>query len=268
MEVFWFKNNHEHRNDVLRFGFMRLNQTGQIRYREFPLQHCVRFGFSDKCAHHEHRHTSLFLLRSAKRDIRCLVDSEDSFFWMCPLISDVDCYFCAGYNTEFFKENRMFKPYPWQTAPEISFYRERANELVLKWGAYFGAVRKFVPIAPSMSNRKQIGSAKQKWRNLNQKIHSLVSGGRYWANDFLDYEERYSEFQRLRQEPLVYDVALLDTLWGWPRHRLKLHSKLKSISGRYRIHSRLNWNDPVSYDGGASFPLNPKDFPIEARPIS
>src|SRR5262245_4601844 len=172
MEIFWFKNNHEHRNDMLRFGFMRLHRIGQVIYREFPLEYCSRFGFGEKCAQHEHRHTSLIMLRRGARDVRCLVDSEDSFFWMCPLISEVDYYFCAGYNTEFFERRRMFAPYAWQTEPEVRFYQERADEIVAKWGAYFGAVRRFVPIAPSMGKRTEIGTAKQKWRNFRHKIHA------------------------------------------------------------------------------------------------
>jgi hypothetical protein len=61
--------------------------------------------------------------------------------------------------------------------------------------------------------------------------------------------------------------VLLDTLWGWPRHRLALHRRLQSISGHYRVHSRLNWSEPVPYDGSAENPLNPADFPVATEPI-
>jgi len=105
-------------------------------------------------------------------------------------------------------------------------------------------------------------------RNIKHKLHSAFSEDLYWKSDFLDYEERYSELLHLRQQPLVYDIVLLDTLWGWPRHRLKLHSKLQGMSGEYRIHSRLNWSDPVPFDGSASAPLNRADFPMETRPIT
>jgi hypothetical protein len=267
MEVIWFKNNHEQRNDLLRYGFMRLHHRGDIEYSEYPQKVCTMFGFSEAAAGHEHRHTSLILFRDGARRVRCLVDSEDSFFCMCPLIADVDCYLCAGYNSEFFEKKRLFTPYSWQTEPEIRYYRERANELIGTWGSYFGRVRKFIPIAPNMWSKIPVPPLQQKYRNIRYRLHSKFSQTLYWQNAFLEYEFRYVELLELRNRPLLYDVVLLDTLWGWPRHRLNLHRKLQSISSRYRIHSRLNWNDPVPQDGSNLKPLDPREFPIQTNPI-
>jgi hypothetical protein len=267
MEVIWFKNNHEQRNDLLRYGFMRIHHRGDIEYSEYPQTDCTKFGFSEEVARHEHRHTSLILIRDGVRQIRCLVDSEDSFFCMCPLVADVDCYFCAGYNSEIFERKKFIEPYSWQTDSDIRYYKEKADELIRKWGAYFGSVRKFVPIAPSMWSKRPIPPIKQKYRNIRYKIHSNCSQTLYWENAYLEYEVRYAELLQLRNQALLYDVVLLDTLWGWPRHRLNLHRKLKSISNRYRIHSRLNWSDPVPYDGSNIDPLDSMEFPIETKAI-
>ncbi len=267
MEVTWFANPHEQRNDLLRFGFMRLHRQRKLAYREYPLDACVRFGFSEAVARHEHRHTSVVLICDGGRQVRCLIDSEDSLFWMCPLIAEVDRYFCAGYSAEVFERKQPLTPYAWQTEPEVRFYLDRAHELIDKWGSYFGIVRKFVPIAPSMSRRQPVPFLTQKKRNLKFRAHSLWSDALSWDGRCLDYEDRYRELLGFRHRPLLYDVVLLDTLWGWPRHRLKLHRQLQSISDRYRIHSRLNWSEPVPFDGSAERPLDQVDFPIVTQPI-
>jgi len=267
MEIIWFKNNHEQRNDLLRYGFMRLHHRGDVKYHEYPQSDCPNFGFSESVACHEHRHTSLILIRDGVRRVRCLVDSEDSFFWMCPLIAEVDCYLCAGYNSDFFDKKQFLVPYSWQTEPEIRFYRELANELIRLWGSYFGCVRRFIPIAPNMGSKKLVPPLKQKYRNIRYRLLSNFSQTLYWQNAFLEYEFRYAELLELRNRPLLYDIVLLDTLWGWPRHRLNLHRKLQTISNRYRIHSRLNWNDPLPHDGSSLNPLDPTEFPVETKAI-
>ena len=118
-----------------------------------------------------------------------------------------------------------------------------------------------------MWSNKPIPSLKQKYRNIRYRVHSNLSQTLYWQNSFLEYEFRYSELLQLRCQPLLYDVVLLDTLWGWPRHRLNLHRKLKNLSNRYRIHSRLNWSDPVTHDGSKMDPLDPREFPLETNAV-
>ncbi len=41
MIVEWYRNNHENRNDMLRFGLMRLDRQGVVTFRQFPLARCV-----------------------------------------------------------------------------------------------------------------------------------------------------------------------------------------------------------------------------------
>ncbi len=268
MEIRWFKNNHEQRNDLLRFGLMRLHTAKQLRYSEFPLQHCVRFGFGEDAVKHTHRHTSLILVQDGTTKVKCLVDSEDSFFWMCPLIASVDRYFCAGYNSEFFENKQFIQPYAWQTDQETRYYRRRTTELVEAFGCHFTKVKRFIPISPSLGNTRSLSWLERKLCNAKHKIHTALFEHAYWEHEMLDYEERYAKLLQLREQPLLYDVVLSDTLWGWPRHRVKLHSKLHRMRDKYRIYSSLNWSEPVPHDGSALSPLKSTDFPMKTRDIA
>ena len=80
LRVKWFKHSHEQRNYWLRFGLMRLHVLGQIHYEEWPLEACVAAGYDHAVATHTHRHTSVILVESKGQCVRCIVDSEDSFF--------------------------------------------------------------------------------------------------------------------------------------------------------------------------------------------
>jgi len=265
--VIWFQKAHENRNDLLRYGFMKLHTLGKIGYAEYPIITSQDSGFSDKFVSNEYPHVSIITVNDGPRTIRCLIDSEDSFFWMCPLISEVDCYFCAGYNSDFFLRKQMFTPYVWQTPADLGFYYRRADELISALGSYFGAVTKFVPIGPNMTSGPLKSATRQRWRNLKHKLHAFQSRSVYWGNQFLEFEARYSEMLSLRQSRLRYDIVLHDTLWGWPHHRVNLHRKLAEVSQKCRIHSTLNWSDPVDYDGSKNNPCMPSDFPMQTRPI-
>jgi hypothetical protein len=261
-EVVWFKNAHEHRNYPLRFGLMRLHRDGRIRYSERPLADCAAFGFPAEVARHEHRHTSVIAVSRGGRRAACIVDSEDSFYWMSSLVRWCDVYFCAGYNAALFEGKSFPEPYAWQQAFEVAFYRERAGRLIAEFGEHFPRVRRFVPIGPSMIRRTGVSYMEQRVRNLHHKLRSAVGENQPWLFDFLDFELRYSELLGYRRLPLTHDVVLLDTLWGWPRHRLALHRQLQQLAPRFDIHSRLNWSAPVDLDGGTRHPLDASEFPI------
>ena len=247
---------------------MRLHRRGILKYIEYPISHASRFGFSEKVERYPHRHTSVILVHEGKQRTRCVVDSEDSFFWISPLISEVDRYLCAGYNSEFFAGGRLFAPYTWQTEEEIEFYRRRANEIVRNFGAYFCNVRKFIPIGPTLDIREPVSRGTQRWHNLKHKLNSALSDKLSWYDRYVDFEARYSRLLDLRKCKIDYDIVLLDTLWGWPRHRVNLHRKLADLSYRYRIHSRLNWSEPVVCDGSIYKPPNPANFPMETGPVT
>jgi hypothetical protein len=247
---------------------MRLHRLGAIKYVEYDISQATRFGFSESVACHQHRHTSAILVEKAEHRVRCLVDSEDSFFWISPLISEADRYFCAGYNSEFFEHKRFLSPYHWQTEEEVQFYRKRTAELVGHFGIHFCNVRKFVPIGPTMRTNDPVSGVFQRWHNLKHKINSARSDKLLWHHRYLDYEVRYARLLALRKCTINYDIVLLDTLWGWPRHRANLHQQLSRLSHHYHIHSQLNWNEPVPFDGSIYKPLDPVNFPMETSPIT
>ena len=91
LRVKWFKNSHEQRNYWLRFGLMRLHVLGQILYEEWPLEACVAAGYDQAVATHTHRHTSVISVESKAQCVRCIVDSEDSFF-LCQKSSNTQMY--------------------------------------------------------------------------------------------------------------------------------------------------------------------------------
>jgi hypothetical protein len=263
LSVRWFTNAHEHRNYWLRFGFMRLHRAGRVRYREYPLKACMEAGFPAAVAAHEHRHTSVIAIDDGARTVRCIVDGEDSFFQLTSLIKHADLYFCAGYNAAFFEEERFDPPYAWLHPHEYSHYAEKAAELVRSFSDCFSCVRPFVPIGPNMGGKLPTFPLSQKLINAHHKLRTRLHDTQPWLLAYLEFETRYRRLLALRDASLSYDVVLLDTLWGWPRHRYALHKRLQSLAGTYSIHSRLKWHPPCSLDGSDREPLDPADFPIE-----
>lgn len=268
IRVRWFRNSHEQRNDWLRFGLMRLHRAGRVQYLEYPLESCVDAGFDPSVATHVHRHTSVVSVETGSERRRCIVDSEDSFFWMSGLIHNADLYFCAGYNSEFFEQRSFMPPYAWQRDDEIAFYVGRARDLIRDHGAVFDRIRPFVPIAPNLHIELPLSWLVRKSRNAHHKLTSRMMSSQSWLVDHSDFEARYRRLLSLRSAPALYDVVLLDTLWGWPRHRYALHLRLKELAEAGKIiHARLRWSEPTSFDGGDRFQLSAEDFPIETGKV-
>lgn len=242
---------------------MRLHKRGDIRYIERPLAACTEAGFSTSSAEHQHRHTSLFAVRSGKLRIRIIVDSEDSFVFLSPIIQDCDIYFCAGYSSDLFKLRRFVRPYVWQTENELDFYRNACASHIDKFGSSFDKIRPYVMIAPNLSRTSRVGILEQKYRNLRHKISSRISSNRDWSDEYVDFEIRYNELLKLRHLPVCHDVVLRDSLWGWPRHRVALHRQLKELSTRWNIRSQLNWAPPVACDGSISANYQTDLFPMQ-----
>jgi hypothetical protein len=252
---------------MLRFGMMRLHRQGEIRYLERSLDECSNSGFAPSVAARSHRHTSVLAVRNGAHVKRVVVDSEDSFFWMSSLVHDCDVYFCSGYSSRFFKERKFIKPYEWQTDPELAFYKERAAWLIQNYGSAFHRVKSYVPIPPNMARRISVGRTAQRWRNLRHKVASRLSGPRDWHFEHLDFEVRYRELLAYRAAVQLYDIVLVDSLWGWPRHRVALHRHLSELSERYNIQSRLNWSSPYACDAGDQSGLRQDDFPMSVGHI-
>jgi hypothetical protein len=261
MEVTWFRHHDEHRNDLLRYGLMKLAKAGRLRYREVPLSEAVTAGFSSVVTASTPHHASVLSIEFGSSRVRCLVDSEDSFYWMSPLISEVDLYLCSGFNADFFRGQEFPRPNDWQSEDEISYYRNKATELIDRYEGHFSKVQPFVPIGPTLSPHEEVSAGLQKIRNARHKIGSRMSNGLYWQLDYEAYSRRYARLLALRHASLKYDVVLNDSLWGWPARRISLHEQLYSLKDQFRIHAKLSWAPPVSYDGSDSLDLCPDDFP-------
>lgn len=261
-EIIWFQNPHEHRNHLLLFGFMKLHKSGKIRFIYKPYEELERYIDAPKIKDHIHRHTSFFLFKEQGQELRVLVDSEDSFAQLCPLIEEVDVYFAAAYNTRFYKDHNFIDPYHWQTTEDVAVYKRRAEELIKRYGQHFRKARKFVPIGPNSAYPVKKSYLAQKFQNAQDKYYRLLRNQINWEPQYAIFEARYQYLKQLRQASPQYDVVLHDTLWGWPVHRYKLHQELKRLSNQYRIHSVLKW-----HDSNEANPLDAGEFPIISHPI-
>jgi hypothetical protein len=108
------------------------------------------------------------------------------------------------------------------------------------------------------------GPSELKILNALDKAARKLGSSEPWFNAHRSFEQRYRDLMALRGGPANYDVVLLDTLWGWPRHRFALHQRLRELGdGGFNIHARLNWTEPSTWDGSAQAPLETDLFPIE-----
>jgi hypothetical protein len=261
MEVTWFRHPDEHRNELLRYGLMILAKNRRIIYREMPLSEATSAGFSPAVSALPPHHVSVLAFLSDAMRVKCLVDSEDSFYWMSPLIAEVDLYFCSGFNAQFFRGFEFPHPNAWQSDEQISYYRSRAKELIDEHRVHFSKVRPFVPIGPSLGAAEEVGVAVRKIRNARHKLGSFIYDNLYWQLDYEAYSRRYARLLALRHAPLKYDVVLNDSLWGWPTRRIGLHEELRSLKHRFAIHTKLNWAPPTPFDASDRLGLRATDFP-------
>ena len=269
--IYWFRHAHEHRNNLLRFGLMRLKKAGKIDYTERPLKDCISFGFSPGIIDHPYLwHKSFILVQSPRKTIRCIVGNEDSFVFVSDLIKEVDMYFCAGYNSDLFERKKFVKAYCWQDETDLKWYRENLRRKINDLGSEFYKVKKFIPIAPNLTSPVvQQKYLKQKITNLEHKVRGLIGAGSNYQQDFLAFEKRYSELLSFRDSKLRYDIILNDSLWGWPQHRTNLHLKLKELANKGReIHSILKWSDPVIYDGSIERTSDKNIFPLISKELT
>jgi hypothetical protein len=261
MDVTWFRHDDEHRNELLRYGLMRLAKERRITYREAPRSEASEAGFSSIFASASLHHISILAIALEGKTIQCLVDGEDSFYWLSPLIAEVDLYFCSGFNAQFFRGFEFPRPNAWQSDEQISYYRSRAKELIEEHRIHFSKVRPFVPIGPSLSAAEEAGGAVRKIRNARHKFGSFISDDLYWQLDYEAYSRRYARLLSLRHAPLKYDVVLNDSLWGWPMRRIGLHEELRSLKHKFAIHAKLSWAPPARFDGSDRLGLCSSDFP-------
>ncbi|RYZ25752.1 MAG: hypothetical protein EOO10_17455 [Chitinophagaceae bacterium] len=269
MKITWFRHNHEDRNDLLRFGLMRLHYSGEIRYVERPFADAGGAGFSKAVMDFpDRRHLSFLLVQNGNQRIKCLVDNEDSFALISPLISEVDVCFCAGYNSDFFEKKQFVRPYSWQDETDIAWYRDTIESKIQDLGSHFSKIKKFVPITTNMGFEIKHPAWKQKIKNMQHRFNRMAGKGEVFADAYKGYEVRDQMLRDLRNHQLEYDIILNDSLWGWPQHRVNLHRQLQDLHKRdYKVRSTLNWVPPSKNDGGTLRNIDKSAFPIVTLPI-
>lgn len=261
VKVIWFTHDHEHRNYWLRYGLMESHFRKHIKYQERAFDDSTKYGFFKERECQPSKGVSLLVVEQGDVLVRCVVDSEDTFLFVSETIIDSDVYFCSSYNSTFFKDHVLPPVLPWQSLGDYVAYQELAATKAERLGAYFPRVVPFVPIGPNLG-----WATLPAWR---EKIHgarhrvSKALGRADWSSTLLRNRKRYAEIGRLRGLPPTSDVVLLDTLWGWPSHRMNLHRELARLAAEGRkIHSKLQWNPAGPYDNPQSPHPSPDGFPI------
>ena len=262
-EIVWFKNNHEQRLYWLKFGLMQLHKLKQIKFIEKDNSELHKEDIHHKIVGHEHRHTAIIKVRINDVYKFALIDAEDSFFQLCPLIQYVDLYYCSAYNTDFFSYKKFDVKLLWQNEDDVLVYRTLATKIINDFGVYFHKVRKLFPIGPNLDppvkTRLYITN---KLINLQNKIYKLFNKGNNWQEGYILFEKRYNKLLSYRNLKVKYDIVLLDSLWGWPEHRIKLHKNLIILSKKYNILSELRYNENIQ-----SSNIDPTIFPLISNPI-
>jgi hypothetical protein len=269
VKVKWFRHTHENRNDLLRFGFMRLHYRGEIEYKEKEISDAADFGFPASIENYPNlRHLSIIGVEAGSTKLRCIVDNEDSFALMSPLVKEADVYFCAGYNADFFERKKFVNTYSWQTETDVRWYRRTIDAKINTLGEHFHKIKRFIPIAPFPGVAVQTSGLRQKYKNIEHRLNKITGKETDFSDLYKGFEIREGFMNDLRNHDVQYDVVLNDSLWGWPRHRLNLHTRLKELHQKnYRIHSILNWTQPVEHDGSVGDQLDPSLFPYRTEPI-
>ena len=268
-KVIWFRHPHDGRNELLRFGLMRLHYNGVLTYAELPFDEAFKYGFSRVITTYpDIRHLSFLVIKKNATTIRCVVDNEDSFALISPLIKEVDVYFCSGYNSDFFEKKQFVKPYNWQKEQDIIWYKDTIDRKINELGDHFYKIKKFIPIAPNLYHNVPLSWPMRKFRNIEHRINQVIGRGHNFSDVYKGFEIRYAFLKELRNKKLKYDVTLNDSMWGWPQHRINLHSQLKSLHSKgYKIHSALKWTDPVIHDGSYMMKQDNNNFPLQTNPI-
>lgn len=267
-KVTWFHHDHEQRNYWLRFGFMRLAQQGALHYREKPYAARGEAGFDLAQTDPAEKGVTLLEIQEGGSRRRCIIESNDSFLMMSSHITQADLYFCAGYNTAFFQDRQRPTPLAWQGPQDVAPYHRQADHLIETLGPHFHKVRPFIPISPHMVKLYDRPAWRQRFDKLSHRLAlARRPDERPWRHLLPAFEDRYAELLALRHRPVQRDIVLLDTLWGWPRHRIALHQELARLAAQgHSIQARLNWTPPSPWDGSDLDPVAQAGFPMEIGP--
>ncbi|MDN5288998.1 MAG: hypothetical protein JWR38_5272 [Mucilaginibacter sp.] len=262
MKIIWYRHGHENRNDWVRYGLMLLHIDGQVEYLEKDLAQATESGYSQEVSSGKHRHLSflvLFVDRSARKVI---IDGEDSFIHLSDLIQESDLYFTASYNSALYRGRKFPGIDAWYSETDIHWYKNKVDQLITQLGDQFHKIKPFIPIGPDMNWKEQPGFLSTKINSLRYRLQKAIYKTNHWQPVKRNFDKRFTQLLGLRNEQLMYDVVLKDTLWGWPSHRIQLHKQLRQISCTRRICAVLNWHEPGHHDGSILSPADRSNFPM------
>lgn len=262
MNITWYRHGHENRNDWVRYGLMLLHTDGKISYLEKDLAQATEGGYSPMVASTEHRHLSFLVLSVNNKACKVIIDGEDSFIHLSDFIREADIYFTAGYNNELYRNMQFPKVDAWYSETDISWYKSKVDEVINQLGDQFYKIKPFIPIGPDLNFEEQSGFLSKKIDSLTHRLQKAINNTNNWLPVKRNFDKRFVQLMALRNEKLLYDVVLKDTLWGWPSHRIKLHEQLKQLARTRKISSVLNWHEPVYHDGSITSPADRSQFPM------
>lgn len=258
LDIVWFTNAHEYRNHFFRLGFDQLARRGRVRLSRHPVDRGADYGLPAAFVCNNWRHASVLQVSDGRgRRIRVLIDNEDGFVHLHPLIEQVDLYFCVPYVSAFHERKEFITPFPWQTENDVSEYRLKAGEIISRFGDHFGKVRRLCPtptaLSPSHSPSPPKSRLARKLANARHKIGKNFRARLGIAEPVLEvggWESRWNELMSMRGGTIEYDIVSCESLWGWPSHRIRLHDRLRSLSTRFKIHHQLTPVGPTDPAAG------------------
>ena len=259
--VTWHRNDHEHSLHYFKYGLMQLAMKGEIRFREISNEAGVGM-LPEKVQSHKHRRTAMVRIEDGGYSRLLALDGEDSIFQTSPLIEHCDYYFSCTYRRKFFEGKPFDLELPWQTECEVKPYRERYIDLQNRFGEHLHKARALMPIGPAMEMRETPNLLQRKLRGLRHRLSKQRLPQLDWSPQFGRFERRWEQLMKLRELEPEHDVALKDSLWGWPRHRVALHRELKRLSGRFALYSELHYRDVFDFECGNHPEPVPSDFPM------
>lgn len=259
--VTWFRNNHEHSLHYFKFGLMQMARRGEILYREIANENGHEL-IPEAIRKHAHRRTVAVRIDEGSRHRILILDGEDSIFQTSFLIQHCDLYFSCTYRRKFFDGEAFDLELPWQTECELIHYRERYSELQNAFAADLHRARPLMPIGPGMEMPENLGMIREKLGSLRHRLSKLREPWLDWAPQFDRFQRRWAYLHKLRDLVPNVDVALKDSLWGWPRHRVALHQSLATAGDRYSIRAELHYREANPYEYGSHSPPSPEDFPM------
>ena len=187
------------------------------------------------CKHH-HRRTALVEVRHGSTRRLVVLDGEDSIFQTSPYdFYGVTCTSRAATAVSSSRANTLTSLCPGrrkaipiimsESTPDFS--RISAHTCTRDYQTCLIGPDLDCPLPPSWW--------RDRLRGIKHRVSKLNAPWIDWGAQAHRFEHRWAQLLALRTSQPDMDVVLLDTLWGWPRHRRHLHDRLGELSPKFDI---------------------------------